>query len=558
MYPAGMRGESGAGAGRPWTVSLIIVSTLAVIFGVSFSLVGQLSVDLFTSDAAQSLSVTDQILAGQGVTTLTVAYPSQIDQGLPARQTIWPPGIPLLAALVARGLSIDPARAIGLIGVAAHALTALTILVSVATSARRPVIGAAFAIGWIGYWIAWPLALSGMSEPLFILAVTLAAACVAQTRRTQGDPVWWFLAAMVLAAAVLTRYLGVLWVAALGAAALVAFYRARGRLVALAVGAAVMLPAALAVGIVVMGNLRVTGTVRGGPTAAGSQDLTEVLFMLGAAVHDLCGLEGGGLKWVYFALALGAALFILIVGRVHLRPPVGVPAALVTFVCTGAILTLGFAFFATLKSQAFILPSRYLLSIGPPVLILIPHVFQLSGPKVSGGRAARARPVAAAVGLVSICLLFLANARTELVWFANHALVGRIDSVLTTPYDDGQLRDVLLREASLSAPLLSNRGQPLYAALRVPTVEIPLIRFLDKPYSEADVISLAERYGARLLIVFPTMPWGALEDDVLVRLDRAQPPWLEPLLVTPEVHVSRINPDAEVPLRDPGSDDAPP
>ncbi len=532
---------------------VVILAAVLVIVLSAAALFSQISSDYLSGDGSQYLSVADHLLAGEGLTTTTLVYPSQLDQGLPAHQTIWPPGLPIAAAAVALGLSIDAANAIGIVNIAAHTAAALLLLWAAVHLLHSKLIAAALGFGYMLYWASWSLALSGMAEPLFIAALIGAAACLIKSDKpdSRGAP-WLIGASILMAAAILVRYQAVPFVAAFGAGELVGRLRETGPVRAFFEAGLAVLPAVIAFGAVVARNFWAVGSIRGGSEASEGYSAQEIGFFLLSAGHELLGGEAGPLAEAAAVAGLLALLLIgVIVFFLQRRPLPGIAGkeALLVFCVLGTALNLVLILVRLAStSTCCFLPARFLLPSVPLLLIALMALAPRQETEPSGqGAAGRDNMSRAVRGLAIICALAVAivlvtNSLRQIHWLETRSPPARLAMILKTPYEGETLRNFLADKASLSSPLLSNQSQALYALLRKPTIGVPMARFATKSWTSEDIQALAARFGVAYLVAFPKIPYGPSRDQdyVLQMLDH-DPEFLTPLLVTGDIALFRVS-----------------
>jgi len=150
---------AGSDASSRWFdgVALLTLFWVAAVVGVLTLLA---SSDYFSNDAAQYWSVISNLLEGRGLKTSAVYYEVQAAHGMPAHQTVWPPGLPLLAAGLAWSTGMDGVHAIVILNALAHGATALLI-----------------------YWLVWRLRRSAIAAAAVALPIRRAASAHAEKRR---------------------------------------------------------------------------------------------------------------------------------------------------------------------------------------------------------------------------------------------------------------------------------------------------------------------------------------------------------------------------------------
>ena len=191
----------------------------------------------FNDDAAQTLSTAAQWQSGQGLTTTVLYYDSQLDQRAPAAQTVWPPALPVLTAVVSDLTGLSLASALVAVLLMSHVLAAavLGVITTMAlqSGSYRSAWPSGLSVGAVFFWLTLAPALlgvaRGLSEPLFVACAALSMAlllravpaCETPTWQKAAAPQWpWLMAASGgVAAALLTRYQAVALIIPLGLAA---------------------------------------------------------------------------------------------------------------------------------------------------------------------------------------------------------------------------------------------------------------------------------------------------------------------------------------------------
>ncbi len=512
-----------------------------LIFAGAVVLLSNLSADYLAGDGSQYLSVTDQLLRGEGATTRTLVYMSQIEQGVPAVQTIWPPGLPLVAAFVASAFSMDAVNALGVVLVSGHVISALLLLWVVAVHAKRPELGAVFGVAWLAYWEAWPFSLIGMSETVFVALITGAAASLAISRK---DGVGWYAAlvpaALLMAAAALVRYQVLPFSVALSVAVLIARVKTENLGRAIFDAGFVALPAALVIVGLAIRNINVVGSLRGGPEPAAGFEPGEVALNFAKAVYDLLGMESGSLARASVVVGVSAfAVLVIWLWRkrlVHFESSMDWFSPFILFCTLGTAFNIAFAVLIGLSSTAFDLPPRYLLPCVPLVLFVFAGLLPTLPRFQEMDWVAKLSSITATA---SIIVLFLSNTIWELRWFNKAAIPLRISQAIDVEYEGKPLEDVLRGIATDKSPLMSNQPQGLYAVIRQPTVGVVGSNFwADEP----NIFEIAKSVGAEFLIAFPASPvHGHVSNDYILQFLAESPAELTELFMTNLVQIYRFS-----------------
>src|SRR2546429_103318 len=221
------RGGERAAAGSARRVRALWVLVLGV------SLVGLVALydrSFISIDGAFYVSAAQNLASGHGFATSIIWNEEQYRAGgMPAPQTVFPPGYPLLIAVVSR-LGVDPPYAAFLVALLAFGAIPLVIYDILRAAGHPPLRAFAVSAVWLGAPFAWFNVLSCMSEMLFTLLTLLSLRCVMQSDRDPGRRDLWLAAAGTVAGLAFTvRYQGVYYLISLGLFFLLRVTRARDR-----------------------------------------------------------------------------------------------------------------------------------------------------------------------------------------------------------------------------------------------------------------------------------------------------------------------------------------
>src|SRR5256884_103182 len=221
------RGGERAAAGSARRVRALWVLVLGV------SLVGLVALydrSCISIDGAFYVSAAQNLASGHGFATSIIWNEEQYRAGgMPAPQTVFPPGYPLLIAVVSR-LGVDPPYAAFLVALLAFGAIPLVIYDILRAAGHPPLRAFAVSAVWLGAPFAWFNVLSCMSEMLFTLLTLLSLRCVMQSDRDPGRRDLWLAAAGTVAGLAFTvRYQGVYYLISLGLFFLLRVTRARDR-----------------------------------------------------------------------------------------------------------------------------------------------------------------------------------------------------------------------------------------------------------------------------------------------------------------------------------------
>lgn len=538
--------------GRASTWAIPIVLALCT----SLALVWLHDTAYLDSDAAQYLNTARNLLAGKGAATDLLYYEAQYRPGvIPAPQTIFPPGLPvILSGLLAAGA--EPGHATLYAGLAAFCATALLLVLFLVRLHVAPLLVALGAALWLLLALAWVNVLEGRSEVAFT-AMTLASTfCLFSARPTRTRLL---LAGAFAAAALAMRYQAVFYLAALGIWSLVRLLRRERGTLGKAVADAVVLLALPAVAtLLIFGrNIALLGAAGGGPidtvrAGLGGLDLVRAVYW---AANDLSGflLTGPGAAELVAAagvalLALG--LFLARRSRPSLafsHAPDHVRVSVVLFVLLYvAVAVAGVIYLAATRAGAY-LQGRYFVPLLPFVVIAwIVFLDRL--------RSLRGREFAAvAAGLVLLHAgLLLAQVSVARQWLDDVRADRRIEVIraaLKAPVDGVPLKEYLQRRVTASAPVFAESGQHLWLLLERPVLAPAGAGFSKRRWTVDEVRRMKKCYGVEYVIFFPplfdvSLPQNA-NREIFAELSRGQvSPVLEPMLRTSDVQLYRLRSDA--------------
>lgn len=507
----------------------------AVLGGVSFDGAW------LANDAAQYMSVADNLRAGRGLATSIIYYEEHYALGtVPAPQTVFPPGYPVAIALVATA-GVATATAAFLVNLFSWGAS-IWLLFSIALArGRSPASALGCAAAFACLALPWVYVQELLSEPLFI-ALTLAA-----TRCLVGSegrsPYWAALAGVAAAAAITVRYAGAFFAAAVAVVLAIELMWSRSRRT-LVHGVAFALPVAATTLTLFWRNARLVGDFRGGNAHEVLKPIGDVLY---TALESAAALVGVGLRlWptegaALVALALVAAFAWRVRCHVSLAPDalaaaVGDRAALLTAVYP-------------LVSTAMLLYLERTTSIGLGKRMLVPLVpfallvaLEAARTVKLGERAPRRL---ARVTLVAVAVAYLAG--------QIHVAHGNFESppparviqrALAEPLGEITVGGWLRSRVSAEHPVLGNEPQLLGALLDRPVVGLTVPQFSARTWTADAALRLIRNYGVAYVVLFPN-PLDSSRTEarlpVLAELAAGMvPAWLAPVHVSDAVHVYRV------------------
>lgn len=540
---------------------------IAFAFALAFALLGAGAIwtltgpERFSNDTAQYMSVADNLLDSGRLATTIVMYEVQHKQGMPAAQTVWPPGYPAFIALAAKALGVDPAVAIEILNALCHALGVLMLFATLRRVGASGWVAALVAATWAVYFVPINLAVAGTSEAIYVLFVVSMAYALA---RGLGPPLnsgWLVAAGVALALAYSIRYQALAYGPALGLAVLVAARRqGRSWVNAFVQGTICVAPFAVTFLAVSGRNIQLAGTISGlwmPDRAAGPAG--EALRGLAQAAGYLAWPLAGGVKQALseslgLALLVVAALVLILFGvATAVRSALSRRAArdearearlgVAILTVGGVVVTLGLLLHLILHTSAAAIEARYFGVLIPAVMIAVGCVLAQADASGDGSRPAPRWPHAA-----FICGLALFGLVTLSQWSNRLALPSQAEEIRRilegTNVGNETLAARVRREASIASPVLSNQSQLAYHVIRKPMLGVPIRRLSIAPeWKPEDIRELARRFGTRYVLVFRAATAGGEgpTNDFLVMMDKAKPAWLTPVYEDDKVALLRID-----------------
>lgn len=471
------------------------------------------------TDAAQYLSTAVNVAAGDGLATDIVYYDQHYAAGtVPAPQTVFPPGLPLLLALMI-AVGADPLLASLTVGTLAMCVTGLLIYGFLIRVHAGPLLALIGTVTWFALGLAWVNVLEGRAEVPFALA-TLGAVITAATARRRT--LWLLGAGVLCSVAILLRYQGVFLLAAMAIWSLAGLLRPRGHVAAMTVRTAFALLTvpAVTVAVLVLRNLALAASPAGGPvdTVSSGVSFPEVMLHLYWAVSDVASLSLDGLaaarpaEWLVLAgatLIVGASLYVrwrraqlsgpsLPADTVAARRSVAELCVLYAGVTVAALLYLG-----TTRADAY-LQGRFLVPLAPALVLVwvLALDYGLRRTPRLGSMLLVSGIGALHAGLWSAQLGGFITTLDE--WRGDRRLEV-IEQALSADYVGAPLRRHLERAVSRSSPLFAEPAQPVWLLLHRPLLGATPAGFSSRIWDGNAVQRLGACYGARLILFLPKL-----------------------------------------------------
>lgn len=540
-YWAAPRAYSSPHAGFHGSLAfLIVVGLFCIVFLPVFS-----SPDHIWNDGAQYLSTTEQLLLGRGFRTTAVYYDIHAQSGMPAIQTVWPPGVPLVLATAVKLTGLSTVTAFAVVNAVAHALTALTMYVLLARMLNGAYLAALISLGYLLHSQMLILMLAGASEPLFTLAIVSSAYFLYRSFETPAERIRWALAASAaIGAACSFRYSGIAFLLALGIVGALSILRERFSRAALGRGVALVLPAALMLAALLIRNLIMTGRLTGGPSSPRGLSIREILSQgYWAALEQLGGAQNVVTHLAAPAFLMALAVYVTLRLLSSRRDDRGLDdprLILAVYGFLGLVATVGMIVLLSSSKTGVVIEGRYFLPCLP--LAIVSLVGFLSPRATTSPSLARATLAAGSVLAVLAAILTLGNLVNVVSSIRQGWTPGQIARLLDHRAEGQSLRDRLVASASVSHPVMSNQSQALYAALQKPTLGVPEKRLTPNAWTPEQIVDLAQRFGVEHLVIFRTLPLGASDgsDDYVLQIVERTPSTLEPLHMSETVALYRV------------------
>jgi hypothetical protein len=527
----------------------------ALMLGASLGgLIALYDQSFITIDGAFFVNAAKNLAGGHGFATSIVWHEGQYDLGgVPVPQTAFPPGYPLLIALVSR-LGLDPPYAAFLISLFSFGVIPLVMHSILRTAGHPPLSSFAVSAVWLGFPFTWFNVLGCMSEMPFTVLTLVSLRCVMQSERDSGRRDLWLAAAGTVAGLAFTvRYQGVYFIISLGLFFLLRVLHQRdwqsARALILAGG-----PASVLVLALFLRNHLLTGKLTGG--IAGERSLLEVFRTIWWAFGEIfgftkSGLLGGGVP----ELMLTAVIVVGLVGGVwqigRLRidwsalraalAKIHVSFSLAYLAVSVILMVLG----ARNYASGHINP-RYLLPLIPFGLLCLAagaRLVRFTPRRSWHPRAARLWGAAAVIALMAGQVNVF-----DQHW---HALTQTnpyraMRDALQRPLAGEPLVHFLRDRVTAASPLLGNEAQLLGAVLDRPVLGLTRASYSRKVWTDDPVRQLVITYGVGYIVFFPDLFDPSDPENrngpFFHQLKRGHvPPWLVAILVAPDVRLYRVD-----------------
>jgi 4-amino-4-deoxy-L-arabinose transferase-like glycosyltransferase len=534
----------------PRVHAALVLATLSALAACGFAIAFDPA--YLQSDSAQYISTAKSVLAGHGpATSIVWTAEHHMIGGVPVAQTNFPPGYPMLIALVALP-GLDAARAA--LGVSVFAFCAVPLLVYWLLRAEGRAIRPALALAaaWFAIPLVWFNVLACLSEVTYTLLTLLALACLRQSERHPAlAKAWLLLAGAVAGLAFTVRYAALAFIMTLAAVLLARAARRRDAR-SLAALALVGAPAAVFVLAISAHNYRLTGRVVGGLLADKGNSLLAVLHSVYWSLSEISGfskadlVRGGAAEWLLVLFVAGALLWLasgvrLRVGGAAARALARETTALVSLVYV--IGSLVFVIAAAKTHASGVVAARYLIPLIPFALLLVPYLAALVRVEAAGRR----RTAAAALRWSALVVFLAGQADVAASHRASphQSRYRYIAGALQQRFGSTTLGEFLSARVTARAPLLGNEAQLMGVALDRPVVGLPGASYTHTVWTEDETRRTVTRYGIAWVLFLPDL-LNAAEPDAanqpfFVELKQGRvPSWLAPTFQSNGVRLYQV------------------
>jgi hypothetical protein len=460
-----------------------------------------------SDDSYQYLSEAENIDQGHGLTTSIVHFDTERAHGrVPAPLTTFPPGYSLAIAAISRtglasetaGLLLSVASLILLVPLIACAAAMLELNL-MATRVALVLLLGSFAAGLYATAVA--------TESLFTALALAALVCLLLHERAIAGTPAAVAGNLLVGCACWVRYAGLFLFIAVGTYLVWQAFRRRDRR-AVTAAACLVLPAAL-ISSLLLRNVSLTGSWKGGNTKAVTHPLAAVLKQFGVSTYHLFFGEGvpTRLSALQVTLCLGLILLsvLLFVNVARVRSSSGIHTALGSaFPHAGLLLV----YVVVYNAGMLYLGMFSVISFGSRMFYpLLPVYLLLSGvvfTRVQASTSARSTPLA-----WTVCAAIIVGS----YWGINlentiaHRAVSPdrlVASSFALPSETGgTLRSWFDANVPVSATVVATNGQATAYALKRKIVSLVGSNFSEQRWGEEELRTLMQQYDADFLILYP-------------------------------------------------------
>ena len=536
-------------------ISTLLFPLVAVF--VAFLLWSLSSVLTYQDDAAQYVSTTTHLLAGNGLRTSVLYYDSQLVQSAPAVQTVWPAGFPLVAAVFSAVTGVPADRAVLAVAIFSHIGTALMLLLLMRLIGSNRWLALAVAGAWLMFIPSWLSVTRGLSDPMFQFFSMAAAVAIAgyfqpwqqrtSLRNASYGRRWVLLGTLSVMCAILTRYQAVVLIGPLVAAVTVGRFQLQSLPARLFAGLIAGLPPVILLGLLFVRNYWITGSLTGGAVSGRGQTLAEVASRIGFVPESFrMALMLLLIASCLFCAVIAATLWIRDNRKVRLDVPNCPPAtrAVMVYCLTAYATNIGLLLYLSLTSTVYGIEMRYLavcmLFLAPPTIWWVARTLGNWAAVQSTRDADRTLVEYGFAGLIVIgSFAQLSALQPAFVNRLETAPVAQINQILAANPIAGQSSLSWLRENTTT--LMSTHAHSLSLLTRSTVIGVPVPVYTPHVWDEPQIRDLATRHDVSYVVAFRGLDTWVYRDLVNKMLDNNNcPNWLEPVVATPDLVIAKM------------------
>ena len=477
------------------------------------------------NDGVQYLSTAKNWLEGRGFSTNALMFTPHFQGVLPAPQTVWPPGYPLIVAITTTlGITLHSAALlVNLISLAANSLLVFMMLVRYKISFR---VAVCCALAFYLTAMPWSYSLALATEPLF--SALILAAIIFQPNDPKGK-IWpWVVSGTFIALCISVRYSGVLFSAGVGLGVftyLIKNYRKKPDFLWRGI-ALLTLQISISFALFITLTYRtylLTGTTSREVGVIDTGDLLARIKLMIWQVREFIGFTDGGVlpnvannilfaSFVFILAAILAQTLFVLVKRSKQDSPKNIGSnKIIHYIILGH--TVVFVAFFSLNFVGIILVDlnhRYLYQIYPGLFVLFCIAVADSFKKIKQLNLVGLNKLfcSSIIGLVFLFALAQVNFATALKFYSNPGVQSR--ETLALQVSDGvDLKDLIQScfagSGTMAGSIWSNDGQQLHHATGVPTITIADV-YGNKPYDMNIVSEHIASYDIKMFVILNDLP----------------------------------------------------
>ena len=530
---------------RPRSILILVALLAAALLAIQFDDA------LLGTDFAQTASVANNLLTGNGLSTSLIYYEAHYQLGdAPVPQTVFPPGYAIMLAIVAiSGISFGWSAYF--LCLVSFVLTGFLIAASIHGTTARKFLAVLLGTAWLVTAVNWANVLDCRSEAIFIFFTTGSVYCIARWETTHGTSRPWLLGAASFAAgAFLLRYQGAFFILSISAVFFLRALSSRKKNAFFDLLAVAMVPGIVAAGVF-LHNLILTGNFAGGPMGQVQHGSNPAQAAV-AAYHELskllgvskAGLAGGGPSEVLFVLALLVSIYVIaryslwrsIMGKVRSSPTLQICLAYI--IVTIVVLV----YLSSTKSVAY-MQARYLSTMMPSFLILLAA---FGGPASKSGEIRKSTSVFAHSVLLLAFLAGQLNAGSEQL---NQISTGwglkEVRRALQAQYLGGTVQEFLTAEIGYDRHVLAHRSQVTGMVVDGTVFGLPPSLVSSRSFDADEILSMSKQFNLHYLVFYPKMYNSKSEQNsnriIFSNIQNNNvPEWLELRLKTEDISLYEI------------------